>query len=86
MRQKGQGGLEISGIAAVDTRLNTAFHLEAIQTDLSESRDKNLLAHYLGVIKEREDDLLEASRHMSLDAYFSRVSFVDGVVGLGLYF
>ena len=43
-------GLEICGFAAVDIPLNTAFHLNAIQTP--KSKDFNLLHYYCQIIRE----------------------------------
>ena len=43
-------GLDICGFAVVDTILNTALHLNAIQTP--QSKDTNLLHYYCQIIKE----------------------------------
>ncbi len=81
---KAKWGLEISGIAAVDIENNTAFHLEAIQTMPDEKDEKwNLISWYLSVLKNRKDSLLDISKYLVADAYFSKILFVSGVIDLG---
>lgn len=73
---KTKWGLEISGIAAIDLENHTAFHLEAVQTpsDLSCS---SLLEHYANVLIKNKGHLLDLSKYVVADAYFSKCNFVS---------
>lgn len=76
-------GLEIGGLAAIDIDNNTAFHLEAIQTPTYEDIKKklmNLLSWYADVIIQRKDDLTSISKYLVVDAYFSKLPFVDKIL------
>lgn len=72
-------GLEIGGLAVVDTDNHTAFHLEAVQTiDLKE--EETLLGYYGRIILERGQPLQELSKTLVVDAYFSKITFVGPLV------
>jgi len=69
-------GVEITGIAAVDLDLNTAYHLEAVQTPGPKPNGGTLVEHYTKVILDRKDQLLSVSKYIVADAYFSKNKFI----------
>lgn len=73
---KTKWGLELSGIAAIDINHHTAFHLEAIQTP-NNLQSESLLEHYTNTLVQRKQSLLDISRYVVADAYFSKYSFVS---------
>ena len=80
---KAKWGLEISGIAAIDVANHTAFHLEAVQTNFQPDSKENLVSWYLKVIGQRKTTLKGISTYMVFDAWFTKVDFVNGIVGHG---
>ncbi|GHT18079.1 hypothetical protein FACS189429_3720 [Bacteroidia bacterium] len=77
-------GLEICGFAAVDIPLNTAFHLNAIQTP--PLKDQTLLQYYCQIIKENYLYFKELSNFMVADACFAKKEVVDTILSCGLHF
>lgn len=75
-------GLEISGLAAIDCKNHSAFHLEAIQT-IGLKDSETLLQHYLQIILNRKNELQELSKNILVDAYFSKENFVNPLVNNG---
>jgi len=76
-------GIEIGGLGVVDLLQNTAFNLEAIQTPSPASlklAGKTLVDHYAQVIIDREKELRTLSNYLAVDAYFTKISFVDKIV------
>lgn len=71
-------GLEIGGIAAIDIDNHTGFHLEAVQTPNTLKSGK-LLEHYSNLIIARKEQLLQISRYIVVDAYFSKEPFVSAM-------
>ena len=69
---KPQWGLDICGFAAVDTKLNTAFHLNAFQTP--KSKETNLLHYYCQLIKENYLYFKELTTYMVADSFFAKVT------------
>jgi hypothetical protein len=69
-------GLEITGIAAVDLDLNTAYHLEAVQTPGPKPNGGTLVNHYTQVILDRKEPLSSVSKYIVADAYFSKNIFI----------
>lgn len=61
-------GLEITGIAAIDVKNNTGFHLEAVQTMIKD--DKTLAEHYSDLVIERNQILSTLSKIVVADAWF----------------
>ena len=72
---KAKWGLEISGIAAIDIENHTAFHLEAVQTP-NDLKSESLLDHYAHTLIQRKSSLIQISRYVVADAYFSKYGFV----------
>ena len=72
---KAKWGLEISGIAAIDIENHTAFHLEAVQTP-NDLWSESLLDHYANTLIQRKSSLMDLSRYVVADAYFSKYGFV----------
>ena len=72
---KSKWGLEISGIAAIDIDNHTGFHLQAVQTPNTLAKGE-LLQHYANIIIERKEQLLQISKYVVADAYFSKEPFV----------
>lgn len=80
---KAKWGLEIGGLAAVDIDNHTAFHLEAVQTILTE--DDSLTDWYANVIKDRKDQLLNISNYLVVDAWFSKRPFVEHIIAIKMH-
>jgi hypothetical protein len=81
-------GLEISGFGLIDIDLKTCFHLEAVQTpptNILSQVCQTLIDWYLYIFRERSVKLLQLSRYIVADAYFSKKNFVDGVVSMGFH-
>jgi len=77
-------GLDICGFAVVDTSLNTAFHLNAIQTP--QSKDINLLHYYCRIIRENYLYLRELTCYLVADSFFAKSETVETVTALGMHF
>ena len=75
---KAKWGLEIGGLAAIDIEANTALHYIADQT-LASDEHQSLLAYYAALICRRSSDILQISKYLVVDAYFSRNPFVRTV-------
>ena len=79
---KAKWGLEMVGFAAIDPVLNTAFHLNAIQTppaqELIDSKLK-LLDYYGSLITKNAEELRKLSQYVVADAYFSKLPFLEAV-------
>ena len=78
-------GLEIGGIAAIDIGNHTAFHLEAVQTLTENSGTDNLGDWYASIIESRKDELLRISKHLVVDAWFSKKPFTDRILASGMH-
>lgn len=74
-------GLEFCGLAAIDLVGNTAMHLLAIQTIPNET--ESLLEFYARCITDRAEQLLQVSKVIVADAYFSKESFVTPLTTKG---
>ena len=82
-------GLDICGFAVIDVENNTAFHLKAWQTpgvDNPDADQFNLLSHYASIISDNAKTFKEISDYMVADAYFSKKSIVDTVLGAKMHF
>ena len=77
-------GLDICGFAVVDTLLNTAFHLNAIQTP--RSKDTNLLHYYCQIIKENYLYFKELTTYLVADSFFAKSEVVQTITALGMHF
>ena len=77
-------GLEICGFAAVDMSLNTAFHLNAIQTPMS--KDFNLLHYYRQIIRENYLYFKELTNYLVADSFFAKSEVVETITALGMHF
>lgn len=75
-------GLEFSGLAAVDLEDKTCLHVLAVQT-VEKDDEESLLDYYASIITINADKLMEVSKYVAADAYFSRKPFVDQLVGCG---
>ena len=76
-------GLEISGIGFIDVDLHNCFHLEAVQTlpaKILEQVRWTLTDWYLHVLRSRKEILQRLTSHVVVNAYFSKSSFVAGVL------
>lgn len=81
-------GLEISGIGLIDMDLHTCFHLEAVQTPPTKTLEQvkyTLIDWYLHVLRTRKERLLRLTNYVVADAYFSKSTFVDGVLEMGFH-
>ena len=81
---KAKWGLDICGFAAVDTVLNTAFHLNAIQTP--KSKDTNLLHYYCQIIKENYLYFKELTSYLVADSFFAKAEVVQTITALAMHF
>lgn len=80
--------LEISGIGLIDMDLHTCFHLEAVQTPPAKTLEQvkyTLIDWYLHVLRTRKERLLRLTNYVVADAYFSKSTFVDGVLEMGFH-
>lgn len=77
-------GLEITGLAAIDLRDKTAYHLEAVQT-VNKRQGESELSFYARLVEERATELLQVSRYIVVDAFFSRNPFMGRVVAAGFH-
>lgn len=88
-------GLEISGLALVDADTGETVALRASQTLVQRIRKgrrpkcveqverESLISHYLLVLHDYKKQLLELSKVIAADAFFSKKTFVDGVETMG---
>jgi hypothetical protein len=76
-------GMEASGLAAIDLQNKVALHLDMAQT-VNKDEKETLLGYYASQIIARKDKLLELSKYVAADAYFSRQPFVDELVNNGI--
>jgi len=81
---KAKWGLDICGFAVVDTILNTAFHLNAIQTP--KSKDTNLLHYYCQIVKENYLYFKELTCYLVADSFFAKSEVVQTITALGMHF
>jgi hypothetical protein len=79
---KAKWGLDISGFALIDPKLNTAFHLNAVQTppkEELETENKNILEHYCSMVTKNATKFKAISNYLVSDAYFSKSPFLKAV-------
>ena len=82
---KAKWGLELSGIAAIDLKNHTAFHLEAVQTIMKENSEDSLSDVYAKTLKDRVAKLRSVSSYLVADAWFSKKPFVDKVLEMEMH-
>lgn len=81
---KAKIGLEFNGLAVLDLTRRTAFHLFGFQTiDLQD--DESLIGFYARKLLERKEELLQISKYMVADAYFSKITFVKPFMEAGFH-
>ncbi len=83
---KAKRGLEISGIGVIDLDLHTCLHLEVVQTPNTKTLEMTkwtLVDWYLHVLDVRKQALLHITPYVVADAYFSKITFVDGACDMG---
>lgn len=73
-------GLEIAGLAAIDIKNHTAFHLEAVQTMIDNNNDTTLVDWYADIITSKKESLSAVSNIIVADAWFSKRKFVDRLI------
>lgn len=81
-------GLEISSICVMGLDLHTCLQLEAVQTpspSTLETVDWSLADWYLHILRVRKESLLKITPYVVADAYFSKVTFVNGAIQMGLH-
>lgn len=82
-------GNEMSGFAMIDPVLNTAFHLNSIQTpgsDVLKQSEMTLLEYYGSLIIDNAIELKKISHYIIADAYFSKISFAQAVGKSKMFF
>jgi hypothetical protein len=78
-------GLEIGTFAAIDVKQNTAYHINAQQTEyMKNDRGENLITQYKKMFDKVEERLKQISNIMVLDAYFYKANFINHVVSKGM--
>lgn len=76
--------MELCGLAALDVKRETAYHLNAFQTvDLKE--DESLPQFYARMLLQQKESLLKLSEHLVVDAYFSKKTFVSPMCKTGFH-
>ena len=77
-------GLEIGGIAAIDIKQNTAYHLEAIQSPSAKKgaikTDYTLVDHYANILIQRAPILTRKSNILVVDGYFAKENFINPLI------
>lgn len=77
-------GLELCGLAVLDVFRKTAFHLFGFQTiDLND--EETLIEFYTRKLLERKESLLQISKYLVADAYFSKSTFVQPFAKAGFH-
>lgn len=77
-------GLEFCGLAVLDISRKTAFHLFGFQTiDLND--EETLIQFYVRKLLERKESLLQISKYLVADAYFSKSTFIEPFVQAGFH-
>lgn len=76
--------MELCGLALLDVKRHTAYHLEAFQTiDLND--EESLLQFYARKLLEKKEALKKLSNYLVVDAYFSKVTFVSPMYQAGFH-
>lgn len=76
--------MELCGLAALDAKRETAYHLNAVQTvDLKEG--ESLPQFYARMLLRKKEALLKLSEHLVVDAYFSKETFVSPMCKAGFH-
>ena len=78
-------GLEIGGIAAIDIDNHTAFHLDAVQTVIDNSKDSTLTDWYARIITSKKEVLSTISNILVADAWFSKKKFADAIITASMH-
>jgi hypothetical protein len=81
--QKVKRGMEIAGLVVVDVKNHTAFHYYATQTKIEDCQ--NLLIYYADIIVKDALNMLLVSKYVTVDAYFSKSTFIDPVFKEGFH-
>ncbi len=75
-------GIEIGCLALIDVSDATAYHMEAVQTPADPKQ--NRIQHYVSIIDKHKERLLNFTRHLAVDGYFMKKTFVDPVLTMGM--
>lgn len=80
-------GLELGCISAIDVKQNTAYHLEAIQSPAltkkqRELSGKGLIDHYADLLISRMTYILNISKILVVDAYFTKIKFINKICSI----
>jgi hypothetical protein len=79
---KSEKGLEISALAIIDVKDNTAYAVDIKQTPSKLDTDKSRVDFYTKQIVDNKDILTEA-KHIVGDGYYTKIKFVNGVIESG---
>ncbi len=89
---KSERGLEWSLLSIIDLKQNTAYSLNAQQTpaqletsDESGSPSPTRIDYYLQQVKQVRNHLPSLIKYLAADAYYSKKTWVDGIVALDLH-
>lgn len=76
------------GISIIDADSRLSFHLEAVQTPPTQTlqdNDLSLSDWYAAVLKKLIEKIFSITRYVVADAFFSKKSFADKVIDMGLH-
>ena len=82
---KAEKGLEISTLGVVDVDFNTAYHLSTRQTPPESQEGESRIHTYLRHFQEDCRALLENIRYLVVDAYYTKQTFVHGILAAGFH-
>lgn len=77
--QRPEKGLEISTLALIDTRYQTAYHLSTRQTPAKMAKNSTRIDWYAGHLKRDLKAVPSNVRHLLVDGYYSKKKFIDDV-------
>ncbi len=80
---KSETGLEISTLALIDVKDNTAYTLDVRQTP--SKSDGSRVDFYAKQVKDNKD-IYSQARHVVGDGYYTKIKFVNGVIESGRHF
>lgn len=75
-------GIEISCLALVDVSDATAYSIEAVQTPANKQESR--MQHYVQIIRDNSKRLLSFTRHLAVDGYFMKKTFINPMLDMGL--
>jgi len=81
---KAEKGLEISTLALVDIKYNTAYNLSTRQTPELDNEDETRVDAYIEHLRQDRQAIPEKVKYLLTDGYYSKIKFINGVVDMRL--